>query len=114
MHLSSQRDGISPTFEKKPAIRQAENGRVLFFECFIQSDPIPTVTWYHNGTAISLRGRFSASLDLQKSNTYKSVFKIEDVNMEDAGKYKVVAKNELGESNASIALNFDGKFAISI
>lgn len=39
-----------------------------------------------------------------------SVMKIEDVNVEDAGKYKVVAKNELGESNASISLNFDGKF----
>jgi hypothetical protein len=34
--------------------------------------------------------------------------KIDDVNVEDAGKYKVIAKNELGESNASITLNFDG------
>jgi hypothetical protein len=33
---------------------------------------------------------------------------IDDVNVEDAGKYKVIAKNELGESNASISLNFDG------
>ena len=30
--------------------------------------------------------------------------------MEDAGKYKVVAKNELGESNASITLNFDSNY----
>lgn len=43
--------------------------------------------------------------------TYKSVFKITDVNVTDAGKYRVVAKNELGESNASISLNFDGKWA---
>ena len=28
---------------------------------------------------------------------------------EDAGKYKVTAKNELGESNATISLNFDSK-----
>lgn len=30
--------------------------------------------------------------------------------MEDAGKYKVTAKNELGESNATISLNFDSKY----
>ena len=29
--------------------------------------------------------------------------------VEDAGKYKVTAKNELGESNATISLNFDSK-----
>ncbi len=39
---------------------------------------------------------------------YRSVMQIDDVNVEDAGKYKVIAKNELGESNASITLNFDG------
>jgi hypothetical protein len=29
------------------------------------------------------------------------------VAVEDGGKYKVTAKNELGESNATINLNFD-------
>lgn len=41
--------------------------------------------------------------------SYHSVMQIEDVTVEDAGKYKVIAKNELGESNASISLNFDGE-----
>lgn len=30
--------------------------------------------------------------------------------MEDAGKYRVTAKNELGESNATISLNFDSEY----
>lgn len=37
---------------------------------------------------------------------------ITDVAVEDAGKYKVIASNELGESNASISLNFDSKFFV--
>lgn len=41
---------------------------------------------------------------------YYVVMQITDVTLEDAGKYRVVAKNELGESNASISLNFDSKF----
>lgn len=32
-----------------------------------------------------------------------------NVTVEDAGKYKVTAKNELGESSASISLNFDSE-----
>lgn len=83
---------------------------MLFFECLIQADPKPAVQWFHNNEPLTLRGRFSATIDLVKGNTYKSVFQIQDVNVEDGGKYKVVAKNELGESNASISLNFDGKW----
>ena len=39
---------------------------------------------------------------------------ITEVRVEDAGKYKVIAKNELGESNASISLNFDSKLIVSL
>lgn len=34
--------------------------------------------------------------------------------VEDAGKYRVTAKNELGESNATISLNFDSKSNINV
>ena len=44
---------------------------------------------------------------------YFACLEIDDVNMEDAGKYKVQAKNSLGESNASITLNFDSEDASS-
>lgn len=108
-----QIDGIPPTFEAKPSIRQASDGRVLYFECIISAQPKPTVTWYHNGNLVELKGRLSAQLESQaKAQTYKSIMKIDDVCVEDAGKYKVVAKNELGESNASISLNFDGKLSL--
>ena len=40
---------------------------------------------------------------------FVACLEIDDVTMDDAGKYKVQAKNNLGESNASITLNFDSK-----
>ncbi len=40
-------------------------------------------------------------------NSYFSTLEITSVAVEDGGKYKVTAKNELGESNATISLNFD-------
>ena len=40
---------------------------------------------------------------------YHSSMEITDVTLDDAGKYKVIAKNDLGECSASISLNFDSK-----
>jgi hypothetical protein len=40
---------------------------------------------------------------------YFVCLEIDDVTVEDAGKYKVTAKNNLGETNGSITLNFDSK-----
>jgi len=42
-------------------------------------------------------------------HSYFATLEILNVTVEDAGKYKVNAKNELGESNATISLNFDSK-----
>jgi hypothetical protein len=43
-------------------------------------------------------------------HSYFAALEIKNVTVEDAGKYKVTAKNELGESNATISLNFDSKY----
>lgn len=43
--------------------------------------------------------------------SYYASLEINNVTVEDAGKYRVTAKNELGESNATISLNFDSKIS---
>jgi hypothetical protein len=43
-------------------------------------------------------------------NKYNVMMDIKGVTQADAGTYKVVAKNKLGEVSASINLNFSGKF----
>lgn len=45
---------------------------------------------------------------------YFAALEIKNVTVEDAGKYKVTAKNELGESNATITLNFDSKYRTTL
>jgi hypothetical protein len=52
-------------------------------------------------------GRFLIYCDKLPDNMYFACLEVDDVSMEDAGKYKVQAKNSLGESNATITLNFD-------
>ena len=47
-----QVDGTAPTFSKKPTIRQEDNGNTLVFHCAIVADPLPQITWYHNGVKV--------------------------------------------------------------
>ncbi|CAG2056364.1 unnamed protein product, partial [Timema podura] len=139
--MCRQIDGIAPTFSKKPAIRQEEDGKRLLFECRIQADPKPSVSWSHNGAAVTESSRHRAEsvmnvwnhqlhmseqyyrnildttalcdqeLTVDKDgHSYFAALEIKNVTVEDAGKYKVTAKNELGESNATISLNFDSSF----
>lgn len=47
-----QIDGLAPTFLKKPAIRQEDDGKRLLFECLIKADPVPQVGWSHNASTV--------------------------------------------------------------
>lgn len=84
----------------------------MLFECLIKADPVPSVKWSHNAEAVEDSGAGGRhKLTVQKDGQeYFSALEIKNVTVEDAGKYKVTAKNELGESNATITLNFDSKY----
>ncbi|CAF4902481.1 unnamed protein product [Pieris macdunnoughi] len=101
-----QVDGKAPTFARKPAIRQEDDGKRLIFECRIEAEPVPSVSWSHNGTGVSPGARHKLTVNKDGKSYYASL-EINNVTVEDAGKYRVTAKNELGESNATISLNFD-------
>ena len=69
--------------------------------------------WLQTDNHESLLFSWTWQLIVEKEGSlFKAVLEIKNVAVEDAGKYKVTAKNELGESNATISLNFDSKFCI--
>ncbi|CAL1540883.1 unnamed protein product, partial [Lymnaea stagnalis] len=79
----------------------------LLFECALTADPAPAITWYKDNAVIQSSGRFNIRAEPRENKTYFLVLEINDVAAQDAGNYKVTAKNTLGESNATIRLNFD-------
>ncbi|XP_061166987.1 twitchin-like isoform X9 [Saccostrea echinata] len=102
-----QQDGIAPNFIQKPVTKQADNGKKLLFEGQLTADPAPQITWFKDEQQITPGGRIKIRTDPQPNKKYLLVLEINDVNVKDAGNYKVTAKNALGESNATIRLNFD-------
>ncbi|KAF0296565.1 Twitchin [Amphibalanus amphitrite] len=100
--------GLAPTFAKKPSIQQAPDGSRLTFECRVVAEPRPTLSWYCGGVQVQDSARHKMTV-LKDGNAYTATLEISDVTAQDAGKYKVTAQNELGESSAAISLNFDGQ-----
>ncbi|XP_049301026.1 twitchin isoform X7 [Anopheles funestus] len=106
--VEKQIDGVAPTFIKKPSIKQENDGKRLIFECEIKADPKPQIRWSHNSKVIdnTPRHKFKVQND---GTMYRATLEVDNVSFEDSGKYKVTAKNELGESSATISLNFDSE-----
>ena len=53
--------GGAPSFTQKPAIVQAE-GKIIF-ECKLNANPKPTLTWFRDDTQISEGGKYPATTD---------------------------------------------------
>ncbi|XP_069946180.1 obscurin-like isoform X5 [Cherax quadricarinatus] len=104
-----QIDGLAPTFAQKPVIKQEEGGKHIKFECRILADPKPAITWFRDGLKVQESARCKVMIE-KDEKSYFVTMALTNVTVEDAGKYKVTAKNELGESNATISLNFDSSF----
>ncbi|XP_059091155.1 twitchin-like [Tigriopus californicus] len=97
---------MAPTFAIKPSIQQT-NETTLVFHCSIVADPRPSISWFRNGVKVQDDPKFQVLTKEVNGYTFDCSLFLSDVTVEDAGKYKVTARNDLGESNATISLNFD-------
>ena len=107
MHFfSSSSAGHAPRFPKKPTIRQ--HGDDLVMSCVMESNPMSDITWYHGTQAITASPRLRIASKETAKNTYLLTLTVSSPTQEDGGNYRCNARNSFGESNANIALNFQG------
>lgn len=99
-------DGKPPRFPKKPTIKQ--NGDVLVMECILEAHPCPDIAWYHGKESIVDSSRVKMSRKSTGKDTYLLTLEITNPTRDDGGNYRCNAFNVYGESNANIALNFQG------
>ena len=80
------------------------------FEASFQSASKPNITWFHGERRLSTAGRYKVAMSKPNdSKEYSIALTVNDVVIEDAGKYRAIVRNSHGESAASITLNFDSK-----
>lgn len=103
----------APRFTQKPVLKQEDGGNKLVFACTLEGSPKPDIQWFQGTTPISQSSRISMRVEPAGVNKYNVMMDLVGVTQADAGSYKVVAKNKLGEVSASINLNFGGKLPLA-
>lgn len=77
-------------------------------ECLLEAYPAPDITWFQRDTEIKDSGRMKMSRKATAKDTYLLTLEIQNPTSEHGGNYRCNAFNLFGESNANIALNFQG------
>ena len=99
--------GVKPTFTERPVIRQSDEGTKIIFQCRLAGEPKPNLIWYHGEKKVEESNRVKMSIKLDKKMYYLCCLEISNVEAADAGQYKAIARNEYGESQATINLTFE-------
>lgn len=99
-------DGKAPRFPKKPTIQQ--KGDLLVMECILEAQPMPEIKWFQGTKQINLTDRIKMTKKDGGKDTYILSLEISNPSMSDGGNWRCNAVNAFGESNANIALNFQG------
>lgn len=80
-------------------------------ECYLEAHPLPEIAWYHADNKITDQNeRIKMSRKAISKDTYILKLEISGPQQQDGGSYRCNAFNLYGESNANIALNFQGGY----
>ncbi len=101
------KDGLKPTFTERPVIRQTDDQKIVF-ECRLVGEPLPEVVWFHDEVRLKVESsRRHKTTVVKADSAYLCQLEISSVEQGDAGVYKAVARNSLGEGTAKINLAFE-------
>ena len=77
-------------------------------ECVLEAHPVPDICWYQGQKLLQDTDRIKMARKVVSKDTYLLTLEIDSPRKEDGGNYRCNAINTYGESNANIALNFQG------
>lgn len=83
-------------------------------ECLLEANPVPDIIWYQGSKVILDTSRIRMSKKQTGKDTYLLKLEISNPTKQDGGNYRCNACNNFGESNANIALNFQGMLSFGM
>ena len=83
------------------------------FTCQATGEPIPTISWYFNGSVLLVNGmKHMTSLILLNTTTINSTLTIMNVQSSDVGTYTCDATNVLSSNTSSGVLTVNGELLL--
>ena len=107
VNLQEEVDGFAPTPISKPSVYGSDNGNTVILEIRFKAKPKANVIWYHGTKVVEEDHRHEIIENAKSSDEYTAMLIIRDIEMGDTGEDKGNVKNEFGEFNGIIKLNFD-------
>lgn len=102
-----QKPSKGPTFLSKPKIIPKDGGALVVMECRVKSASTPTAQWYKDGAAIYESSLFKVVYTDLGDSQHLFQLEIHGPSAGDAGQYRCNIKDDQGETNANLALNFE-------
>ncbi|XP_026462647.1 obscurin-like [Ctenocephalides felis] len=98
--IESQKVGKAPFFREKPRNIAIVAGRDAELSCLATGDPKPTLQWFKNESVLMENKRITVTEDEQvfKTLALRSTLRFTPAAEFDAGSYKVVARNSVGQT----------------
>lgn len=90
---------VPATIMTKPQSLIVNEGDTARFECDVDGEPTPSITWFHEGITVGPSFRHHIV-----SSQYNSIFEISDVEMSDEGNYTLLVENPGGKQEAFFTL----------
>ena len=122
-------EGEPPTFVEKPTIIPEDGGKKITMECKVRAKPKPDFKWTVDGVEIKESSQISITIVEETKEVYviRLVIKViicyflyfyallkclflQNATPANGGLYKCNIKNEIGETNANLTLNIEGKY----
>ena len=94
-----------PTFKQTPQRSVAQCGEQVKFMCHIQGMPMPSVQWFHNDQQIRMASRVYMKFGRESGQW---LLHLDDVIKADAGVFRCVATNPVGEASVETELVVEG------
>lgn len=94
--IEHKREGYLPFFREKPQTLAITDNAPAHLQCFAVGDPTPNVQWFKNDMVLQETKRIKITTD----EDGRSIVKFEPATHYDAGIYKAVARNKIGQTVA--------------
>uniref|UniRef100_A0A1A8V9L7 Connectin n=1 Tax=Nothobranchius furzeri TaxID=105023 RepID=A0A1A8V9L7_NOTFU len=94
-----EKPGVPATILTKPKSLTVEEGGSARFECDVDGEPAPSITWLHEEATVGPSARHHIV-----STQYNSTFEISAVEASDEGSYTLLVENTLGKQEANFTL----------
>merc|ERR1711913_228967 len=88
---------IAPTIKRPPRIVSIIN-RTVTIECLVMSTSQPACHWFKDASKVQMDSRHCVTVTESSEGGYMCQLEILNVETSDCGNYKLVAKNEKGET----------------